>query len=176
MTEGAGIPLATVVTSARVHEGQVALDVVDGVWVPRPKGRPKQRPLTLAADKGYDSQEFRRDLRQRGICPSIPQRVWSGRKRKPGRPPNVHPASVARWIVERTHAWMDNWRRLVVRWERRVHNHLALVFIACCMTCLRRISGSVHVRSGQLRLFSALQNFSCVAPGEQTQYRPASTV
>lgn len=141
MTDGAGIPLVAVVTGAQVHEGQVAMDLVDGVWVPRPQGRPKQRPETLAADKGYDSRELRQELRRRGIRPSIPQRMWLGRKRKPGRPPALHPASAARWIVERTHAWMDNWRRLVVRWERHAHLYLALVFIAAFMICLRRISG-----------------------------------
>lgn len=140
MTDGAGIPLVTLVTGAQVHEGQVAMDLVDGVWVPRPQGRPKQRPETLAADKGYDSREFRRELRQRGIRSSIPHRVWPGRKRRPGRPPKVHPASAARWIVERTHAWIDNWRRLVVRWERHARSYLALLFIAPFMTCLRRIS------------------------------------
>jgi transposase len=141
LTDGAGIPLVTVLTGAQVHDGQAAMDLVDGVWVPRARGRPKQRPKALAADKGYDSREFRQELRRRGIRPSIPQRVWPGRRRKPGRPPVLHPASAARWIVERTHAWLDNWRRLVVRWERHAHLYLALVFIACFMTCLRRISG-----------------------------------
>lgn len=141
LTDGAGTPLAVLVTGAQVHEQRVALQVVDSVRVPRPRGRPKQRPETLAADKGYDSRGFRRELRKRGIRPSIPQREWPGRGRKPGRPPKVHAASAARWIVERTHAWMDNWRRLVVRWKRRVHNYLAFVVIACLMTCLRAISG-----------------------------------
>lgn len=92
LTDGSGIPLATVVTAAEVHEGQVALNLVDRVSVPRARGRPKSRHVGTA-DKGYDSREFRHGLRQRGIRPSIPQRVWPGRKRKPGRPPKVHPAS-----------------------------------------------------------------------------------
>lgn len=141
MTDGMGTPLALQVTGAQVHEQRVALRVVDQVRVPRSRGRPKQRPETLGADKGYDSRQLRRELHKRGIRPSIPQRVWPGRHRRPGRPPQVLPASAVRWIVERTHAWMDNWRRLVVRWERRVHNYLALIIIACFMICLRLISG-----------------------------------
>lgn len=141
LTDGAGTPLAIVVTGAQVHEQRVALQVVDRVRVPRHRGRPRKRPDTLGADKGYDSRRLRRELRKRGIRPSIPQRQWPGRRRKPGRPPKVHPASATRWVVERTHAWMDNWRRLVVRWERRTHNYLAFFTIACFMTCLRLISG-----------------------------------
>lgn len=141
LTDGAGIPLAVLVTGAQVHELRVALEVVDSVRVPRLRGRPKQRPETLAADKGYDSQGLRRGLSKRGIRPSIPQRVWPGRRRKPGRPPQVHEASAVRWIVERTHAWMDTWRRLVVRWERLVHNYRAFLVIACIMICLKAILG-----------------------------------
>lgn len=129
------------VTGAQVHEQRVALQVVDQVRVPRPRGRPRQRPGMLAADKGYDSRRFRHEVRRRGIRPSVPQRTWPGRRRRRGRPPSVLSASAARWIVERTHAWMDNWRRLVVRWERCAHNYLAFLTIACFMTCLRRISG-----------------------------------
>ena len=121
-----------------MHEQRVALAVVDQVRVPQQRGRPKQRPKTLAADRGYDSGTLRAALRSRGIRPSIPQRRWPGKFRR--RQP-LHAASAARWIVERTHAWLDNWRRLVVRWERRVQNYTAFLTIACFMTCLRRILG-----------------------------------
>ena len=60
MTEGQGLPLAFDVTAANYSEVTVALDVVDRVRVPRLRGRPKKRPAALAADKSYDSAEFRR--------------------------------------------------------------------------------------------------------------------
>ncbi|HLE81686.1 MAG TPA: IS5 family transposase [Dehalococcoidia bacterium] len=138
LTDGEGIPLAALVRSVLVHEQRVALAVVDQVRVPQHRGRPKQRPRTLAADRGYDSGALREALRRRGIRPSIPQRRWPGKFRR--RQP-LHAASAARWIVERTHAWLDNWRRLVVRWERSVQNYTAFLAIACFMTCLRRILG-----------------------------------
>jgi transposase len=133
--------LAFGVTAANVSEVTVALPVVDRVKVPHPKGRPRQRPASLGADKGYDSAEFRRQLRRRGIQPSIPRREWPNRRRKPGRPPQVHAASKSRWKVERTHSWLDNWRRLVVRYERHVQNYVAFVTIGCFMVALSRISG-----------------------------------
>ena len=141
MTEGQGLPLAFDVTAANESEVTVALDVVDRVRVPRLRGRPKKRPAALAADKSYDSGEFRRQLRNRGIQPSIPRREWPGRKRKPGRPPKTHEVSLCRWIVERTHGWMDNWRRLVVRYEWHTQSYAAFLTIACFMMVLSRVLG-----------------------------------
>lgn len=129
------------ITGAEVHEQRAALSVVDQVRVVRKRGPAKQRPTTLAADRGYDSRALRQGLRRRGIQPSIPQRVWPGRRRRRGRPPKLHAASLQRWKVERTHAWIDNWRRLVTRYERHSHIYLAFLIIACLMTCLRRILG-----------------------------------
>jgi hypothetical protein len=63
LTEGNGLPLAFLVTAASVAEVTVGLKVVDRVRVPRPQGRPKQRPASLGADNGYDRADFRRDLR-----------------------------------------------------------------------------------------------------------------
>jgi transposase len=141
ITEAQGLPLAFEVTAANVAEVTVGLDVVDRIRVPRPKGRPRKRPTALAADKSYDSAEFRGQLRSRGLRSSIPRREWPGRKRKPGRPPKMHEASQCRWKVERTHGWLDNYRRLVVRYDWYTHAYVAFLTIACFMTTLSRILG-----------------------------------
>ena len=141
MTEGQGVPLAFDVTAASVSEVTVGLDVVDRVRVPRSRGRPRKRPAALAADKSYDSAAFRRELRRRGIQPSVPQLQWPGRKRRSARPPKVYPVSKCRWKVERTHGWLDNWRRLVVRYDRHPDVYIAFLTIACFMTTLSRILG-----------------------------------
>jgi transposase len=132
VTAGDGLPLA-------FAEVTVGLKVVDRVRVPRPKGRPKQRPASLAADKSYDSADFRHGRRRRGIQPSIPRREWPNRRRRPSRPPEVHEASKYRWKVERSHGWLDNWRRLVTRYDWYTHNYVAFLTIACFMVVLSRI-------------------------------------
>jgi transposase len=141
VTEGNGLPLAFVVTAANVSEVTVGLEVLDRVKVPRPQGRPRQRPASLAADKSYDSADFRWELRRRGIQPSIPRRVWQNRRRRPGRPPLVHPLSQSRWKVERSHGWLDNWRRLVTRYDWYTESYIAFLTIACFMVTLSRILG-----------------------------------
>ena len=79
MTEGNGLPLAFLLTAANVSEVTVGLKVIDQVKVPRPQGRPCQRPASLAADKSYDSADFRWELRRRGIQPSIQPESREGR-------------------------------------------------------------------------------------------------
>jgi transposase len=139
VTEGNGLPLAFLVTAANVSEVTVGLEVVDRVKVPRTQGRPRQRPASLAADKSYDSANIRWELRRRGIQPSIPRREWKNRRRRPGRPPLVHPISQSRWKVERSHGWLDNWRRLVTRYDWYTESYVAFLAIACFMVTLARI-------------------------------------
>ena len=139
VTEGNGLPLAFLVTAANVSEVTVGLKAVDRVRVPRPQGRPKKRPASLGADRSYDSVYFRHELRRRRIQPSIPQRQWPNRLRKPGRPPETREVSKFRWKVERSHGWLDNWRRLVTRYDWYTEYYVAFLIIACCMLTMARI-------------------------------------
>ena len=136
--DGAGIPLGTLVESAQRAEVQLAEPVLDRIRVPRTRGRPKKRPRVLVADKGYDSESLRRRLRSRGIRPCIPRRR-NARPRK-GPKPDLTPYR-HRWLVERTFAWLGNFRRLVVRWERNHYTYLAFLLIACLLISMRAILG-----------------------------------
>jgi transposase len=127
------------VTAANVSEVTVGLKVIDQVKVLRPQGRPRQRPASLATDKSYDSTDFRWELRRRGIQPTIPRRVWKTGRCRPGRPPLVHQLSQSRWEVERSHGWLDNWRRLVTRYDWYTESYVAILTIACFMVTLSRI-------------------------------------
>jgi hypothetical protein len=135
------LPPAFLVTAANVARVMVGLKVVDRVRVPRPQGRPKKRPTSLRAHKSYDSAEFRYQLRPRHIQPSIPRRGWPKRRRSPGRPPWVNETSRGRWKVERSHGWLDNWRRLVVRYDWYTQSYVAFLTITCFMTMPSRILG-----------------------------------
>jgi hypothetical protein len=127
--------------NVNVSEVTVGLQVVDQVRVSRPQGRPRQRPASLAADKSYDSVDFRWGLRRRGIQPSVPSREWKNCRRRPGRPPLVHPVSQSRWKVKRSHGWLDNWRRLVTRYDWYTESYVTFLTIPCFMAALSRILG-----------------------------------
>ena len=138
VTDGAGIPLGTLVASAQQAEVHLAKATLSRVRVPRKRGRARTRPRSLVADKGYDSEALRLELRGRGIHPCIPRR--RGHRPRPGPKPNLA-GYRHRWIVERTFAWLGNFRRLVTRWERLAHVYLAFVLVACLIISLRAISG-----------------------------------
>jgi transposase len=70
---------------------------------------------------------------RRRIQPSIPGREWPNRRRRPDHPSEVHEVSEFRWKVERSHGWLDNWRRLVTRYDRYTQNYVAFLTIACFM-------------------------------------------
>jgi transposase len=88
------------------------------------------------ADKGYDSGPLRRRLRRRGIKPCIPER--RGKRPVPGRKADLS-GYRQRWKVERTFAWLGNYRRLVVRYEWLAHIYWAFVLTAFILICLDRI-------------------------------------
>lgn len=141
------MPLALSIHTAQRRETHEAEAVVDGVRVPPPRGRPRQRPRRLAADKGFASVAFRLALRRRGITPDIPfyprgrQRTRpTGQRRPKQRRRRVNPMGYRqRWKVERVFAWMDNCRRLVVRYERHAHLYRAFCIVAFILFCLARI-------------------------------------
>lgn len=101
------------------------------ISVPRAVGRPRTRLERLIADKAYDSRAFRRHLRQRGIASTIPTyiRVLE-RKPRRGGPIRVDANYRERWKAERCFAWMDNCRRLVVRYDRSVLMYHAFCLVA----------------------------------------------
>ncbi len=104
------------------------LDAVPGLRSGR-RGRPRRRLNKLHADKAYDHRRCRRECRSRGIVPRIARRGIESSARL-GR---------HRWVVERTFAWLNRYRRLTVRYERRADIHLAFNTLACAMICMGQI-------------------------------------
>jgi transposase len=140
VADGHGLPIGLYVASARPHESTLAEPTLATVQVPQRRGRPRTRPQELVADKGYDSQAFRQQLRRRGIKPTIPTFERRHRQRpKRGRPLRVGPSYRQRWKVERCFGWMDNCRRLVVRYERRIEHYRAFCVVAIILWCVALI-------------------------------------
>jgi transposase len=138
VVEGSGLPIGLHVDSAQPHELRLAEATLRTIAVPCRRGRPKTRPKELVADKAYDSADFRRKLRRR-MASSLRFRPLNGanaRNRSGVVRSVLTQAYRQRWKVERCFGWMDNCRRLVVRYER----HLA--YLPCVLS--RRHRSSVH--------------------------------
>lgn len=141
VTDGNGLPLGLLVDSAQRHELKLAQATLETIRVPQRRGRAKTRPQRVIADRLYDSRAFRAYLRRRGIRVTIPayEHGRPRRRPKPGRPIRVGEAYQRRWKVERVFAWMDNCRRLVVRYERHLSSYYAFCLLACILWCVNRI-------------------------------------
>jgi len=96
------------------------------------RGRPRRRPRRLFGDRAYHSREGLRELR----CRRIQARIAA--------PKTPHGSGLGkqRWVVERTIAWLHQYRRLRVRYERRDDIHEAFLAIGCCLVCHRRLKNS----------------------------------
>lgn len=132
LADGAGTPVGVGVAAASPAEVTLLEALLETIPVP---GDPER----LIGDRGYDSNHARAVLARRGIQPIIPARRNSRTAtHQDGRPMRRYRR---RWIIERTNAWLQNFRRLVVRYERKVLVFLGLVHMACALIALRRILG-----------------------------------
>jgi transposase len=126
VTDRTGIPLAALLTGANRHDSAVFEELIDAVPpIKRPSGQRRKRPAKLHADKAYDIPRCRRFLRRRGI------RIRIARK---GIDSSTH-LGRHRWVVERTLAWLNRYRRLTVRYERRADIHQAFLTLGCALIC-----------------------------------------
>lgn len=125
MVDANGTPLGCVLSGANRHDSQMVEQTLDAIPPVRTgrRGAPRFRPHKLHADKGYDSAHCREQLRAAGIIPRIARRGIES-SQKLGR---------YRWVVERTFAWLNRFRRLKVRYERRDDIHLAFVLLGCAL-------------------------------------------
>ena len=100
-------------------------------------GRPRQKPERVIADRAYDSDPLRERLAARKITLIAPHRENCS------KPPTQDGRGLRRykrrWKVERTFAWLGNFRRLVVRYDRSITSYEAFFHIACFMITLRRV-------------------------------------
>ncbi len=132
VVDGQGIPLGGAITSASPAEVRLAEETLETIKVPR-QGR--SRPKRLIGDKAYDSDKLRGSLAAKSIRLLVPYR----RNRKDKKTsPEVEEKYRHRWKIERTLAWLGNFRRLVVRYERLITVYSGFFHLACIIIALRQ--------------------------------------
>ena len=128
LTDLNGTPLVAKVTKANEDDRKQLIPLVDAVPKVRGKaGAPKHRPRYLLADRGYDSEPHREQLRDRGIEPVIARRNTE------------HGSGLGkfRWPVERTISWLHQFKRLKSRWEKLPAMHDAFLQLAVALISFR---------------------------------------
>lgn len=131
LTEGHGLPIAVAVEGANRHDVKLLEPTLQGIVIPRPPAIPDQ-PQGMCLDAGYDAQMVRQVLSQWGYTAHI-----VSRKQEKTQQQKVPGYRARRWVVERVHSWMNRYRRLLIRWEKKPENYLAMVHLACACICYR---------------------------------------
>lgn len=127
------MPLAALLTGANRHDVTQLLPLIEAIPPVRGKrGRPRRRPERVQGDRGYDSEPHRQQLRQRRIEPILAKRGT----------PHGSGLGVFRWVVERTLAWLHQYRRLRIRYERRPDIHEAFLSIGCALICFKQLQAA----------------------------------
>ncbi len=143
LSDGRGVPLAAVTTGANVHDKWLVGRVLDAIVVRAPRG--PRRPAHLCLDKGYDNPSGCQALDRRGVCQGQAARAQrytphirrSGEEKLDAAKRKRH--SARRWVVERTLAWLSKCRAVLVRYDKKSCNYLALLKLACALLWFRRL-------------------------------------
>ena len=131
LTDGDGVPLALAVAGANTHDMRLVESTLKSFAVRRPRPRRGGRQQHFCGDKGYDYPVVRALVRRWGYTLHIKSRGDEARKRR------SHPRWRARrWVVERSHSWLNRFRRLLIRWEKKAANYEALLHLACAWITL----------------------------------------
>lgn len=131
--DGGGLPLGVVVDGANRNDHKLARSTIEGVIVARPEPT-ADAPQGLCLDKGYDYPETRLIAAEFGFTLHLRTR---GEEAQALREEAGYRAR--RWVVERAHSWLNRFRRLLIRWEKKPENYLAMLHLACAVITWRTI-------------------------------------
>ncbi len=133
LTDSFGLPVAIDATSASPHEVTLVDDTLDACFL-------ENIPEKVIGDRAYDSDKLDKRLaEERGIEMIAPHK--NNRVKSATQDGRTLQRYRKRWKVERLFAWLQNFRRLVVRYEYHLKNFLAMVQLGCIVILLRRVLG-----------------------------------
>ncbi len=131
LTEGQGVPIGVVIDGANRHDMKLVRATIESIVVARPHPSDSQ-PQGICLDKGYDYDEVRAILQEFGFTAHIRGRSEEAKDlaREAGK-------KARRWVVERSHSWLNRFRRLLIRWEKKPEHYLAFLHFACALIAFR---------------------------------------
>ena len=131
LTEGHGVPLGMVVAGANRPDLKLVASTLYSMIVERPEPTAEE-PQGLCLDKGYDYEEVRATLAVFGFTAHITAQGKEARARK-----RQAGLKARRWVVERSHSWLNRFRRLLVRWDKKADNYLGFLHFGCALVAFR---------------------------------------
>ena len=128
IADRSGFPVALHVDSATPHEVTLVNRTIEGRFMVR-------LPERIIGDKAYDSDPLDAEMAAIGIKMIAPHKA--NRKKPQTQDGRALRRYRRRWKVERLFAWLQNFRRIVVRWEYHLHNFRGMVQLGCIILLLR---------------------------------------
>ena len=132
LTEADGGPVAVVVTGANTHDSLLLQDALEAVVVEPPN--PLEHEQHLCLDKAFDGAPSEATAKVFGYVPHV-RRIGEEKKGKRGGKTK----KARRWVVERTISWLNRCRGILIRYEKKAENYLAVVQLACALLWYRRL-------------------------------------
>lgn len=132
LVEQGGGPLGLAVEAANVNDHKLLEPTIEGIVIERPD--PAEVVQHLCLDKAYDNRPTEEVCAQAGYVPHI-RRIGEEKLDDAGE--KTHPAR--RWVVERTIAWLQKCRAILVRYDKKPENYEGLVQLACALLWFRRL-------------------------------------
>jgi transposase len=131
LTDGSGVPLGLVVAGANRNDCKLARATLESIPIDRPQPTPEEHQ-GVCLDKGDDFDEVRDLLAEFGYTAHSRKRgeETQALKRDAG-------SKARRWVVERTHRWMNRFRRIRIRWQKKPANYLGLLHFVCAFLTYR---------------------------------------
>lgn len=131
LTDGAGVPIGIAIDGANRNDFKMVRETIRSIPVRRPKPAGRRRQ-GLCLDKGYDYSEVYELLDEFGYTAHVRARGEEAKAlQRSAR------FKARRWVVERTHSWMNRFRRILVRWEKRADNYLGMLHLALAIITYR---------------------------------------
>jgi len=131
LTEGQGIPIGLAIAGANRHDMKLVDETLTKIVVERPQPTPEKKQ-NVCMDAGYDFDDVRNTLREFGFTAHIRSRGEEAKELK-----EEARKRAGRWVVECTHSWMNRFRRILVRWDKKSENYLAFLHFACALIAFR---------------------------------------
>jgi putative transposase len=131
LTEANGVPVGLAVDGANRHDKILAEATLESIPVVRPEPTDDHQQ-GMCLDKAYDSDDVRELVREFGFTAHVRARGEEAKalKREAG-------FKARRWVVERTHSWMNRFRRILIRWEKKVENYFGMLHLVCAWITYR---------------------------------------
>lgn len=124
------MPIAVIISGANTHDVKLLEKTLDAVIVERPMVT-DEAPQHLCADAGYTGNPAAEIIAAHDYTPHVRSRGQEVTERQEGK-------RARRWVVEVTFSWLNRFRRLLIRWEKKENNYLALLYFACAIIVWRK--------------------------------------